>query len=47
MYLQQVANNELEEIFEEFKTVHQDAFEAEDLDDVIEKIDEIMKEHNV
>lgn len=42
-----MANNELDEIFDEFKNVHLDAFEAEDLDDVIEKIGEIMKEQNV
>lgn len=38
---------ELDEIFEEFSEVHKDCFPPEDLDDVIQKIDEITEEKNV
>jgi len=47
MYMQQIVQNELEEIFEEFQQVHKDSFPPEELDDVIQKIEEITEEKNV
>ena len=49
MYLKELANREQEikSILEDFKNTHQDCLEADDLDEVIEKIDEFQAEKNV
>jgi len=49
MYLKELANRETEirNILEDYKNTHQNCLEADDLDEVIDKIDEIQSEKNV
>ena len=49
MYLKELANRESEirNILEDYKNTHQNCLEADDLDEVIDKIDEIQSEKNV
>lgn len=49
MYLKELASreNEIRKILEDYKNTHQNCLEADDLDEVIDKIDEIQSEKNV